>query len=92
VALPFTIKHATFLERFYFLNTFHGKGLAQVAMQFVISLAKIHQGANLIYFTVWENNRKARRFYEKSGFTIIGSTEYHVGQQTDLDYIYWLAL
>jgi diamine N-acetyltransferase len=91
-ALPFSLKHPTLLERFYFVKNFQGQGLAPVALQFTLSLAKVQQGSDFMYLTVWENNGRARRFYEKAGFTIVGSTEYRVGEQADLDYVYGLTL
>jgi len=41
---------------------------------------------------VWENNHRARRFYEKLGFVHIGDYGFPVGDQIDTDHIMRLAL
>ncbi len=90
--LPLTPKKSTFLERFYLIQSVHSTGLASVALQLVLSTTKITLNSDFIYLTVWEHNLKARRFYEKSGFTSFDKTTYTVGQQVDIDHLYGLAI
>mgnify|MGYP000970525319 CR=1 FL=1 len=57
------------LKRFYVLSEYHGKGLAQTMMNFLIDHA-VAQGYDDIFLGVWEHNMKAQKFYTKYGFKL----------------------
>ncbi|WP_322086371.1 GNAT family N-acetyltransferase [Burkholderia sp. BCC1999] len=41
-----------------------------------------------VWLGVWSGNAKAIAFYEKAGFRQVGTYDFHVGESTDLEYIY----
>ena len=81
-----------YLERLYFPAKFQGKGLAHVAMQFVISAAKFTHGCDFLYLTVWERNHRAQRFYQNFGMRTVHGVKFPVGNTIDNEYLYGLKL
>jgi ribosomal protein S18 acetylase RimI-like enzyme len=65
------------LERLYLLEEFYDKKLGQVLFQFNCDLAKQHFQKGIWLF-VWTGNQRAIRFYDKSGFKIIGSHNFKI--------------
>ncbi|WP_272546605.1 GNAT family N-acetyltransferase [Burkholderia cepacia] len=41
-----------------------------------------------VWLGVWSGNAKAIAFYEKAGFTRVGTYDFKVGESTDLEFIY----
>ena len=72
-------------------SEFHGAGIAATLMQWAEDSARAH-GATALLLTVWEENHRARRFYEKRGFVHVGDYEFAVCQQVDTDHIIRLKL
>ncbi len=81
-----------YLERLYFPAKFQGKGLAHVAMQFVISQAKFEHKCDFLYLTVWEHNHRAQRFYQNFGMRTLHGVKFPVGNTNDNEYLYGLKL
>lgn len=73
------------IERIYVLQAFHGKKAGQVLYEKAIQIAT-DQNAPHIWLGVWEENKRAIRFYEKNGFTAFGTHIFRLGNdaQTDL--------
>jgi GNAT superfamily N-acetyltransferase len=80
-----TARHPVELQRFYIDGAWHGRGLAAVLMAHALSEARA-LGGDVLWLGVWEQNPRAIRFYEKQGFTAVGSHLFLVGTdpQTDL--------
>lgn len=57
---------------FYTLESYWGKGVGKKLMDFSLSEIK-RRGYQKVILWVFEENRRARRFYEKSGFQVDGS-------------------
>jgi len=72
-----TIQNITKLDRIYVLREFYDKKLGQQLFQFNVDLAKENNQAGMWLYT-WIENTRAIRFYEKNGFKIIGSHDFHV--------------
>lgn len=89
---PVRYQKPFYLERFYFLEQFQGLGIAQVALQFVISAAKYTHQCDFLYLTVWEHNHRAQRFYQHFGLRTMHSIHYIVGQTKDHEYVYGMHL
>jgi len=70
--------------RFYVQREWHGTGLAQTVMAAALQ-AGAELGGSSVWLSVWERNARGIRFYEKSGFTDVGTKEFMVGadRQTD---------
>lgn len=89
--LPDAEPGAVQLSQLYVASSWHGRGVAQSLMDWAIERAR-EEGAGALLLTVWEENARARRFYEKLGFVHIGDYAFPVGQQIDTDNIMRLAL
>jgi ribosomal protein S18 acetylase RimI-like enzyme len=61
----------TKMERLYLLREFYGLKLGHELMQFNINLSKEHGQAGM-WLYVWKENDRAIRFYEQTGFRIVG--------------------
>lgn len=79
------------LRQFYLDEAAKGSGLAQALMQSATAEASARGFENL-YLTVWVENHRARRFYERHGFEEVGSYAFVVGDTVDDDRILKLAL
>lgn len=74
------------LERFYIDTPFHGMGIAQVLMQTTKdAMTDLHGRA--LWLSVFSHNTRAIRFYEKAGFVQMGSADFWVGADRQLDHI-----
>jgi ribosomal protein S18 acetylase RimI-like enzyme len=74
------------LHQLYLLGEYQGEGLAQVLMDWILDTARA-RGFSRIVLSVFVDNHRARRFYEKYGFTEIGKYEFRVGDHVDDDRI-----
>lgn len=74
------------LWRFYVAQAWHGRGVAQTLMRAVEAEARRRRGRTL-WLGVWERNARAIAFYEKSGFTDVGSHIFMVGTDPQTDRI-----
>ena len=91
-ALPIApIGKAVELRQFYVLKPWHGAGAAGELMAWVIDEARA-RGAGEINLSVFVDNPRARRFYERYGFENAGRYDFMVGDQADEDLIMRLRL
>jgi GNAT superfamily N-acetyltransferase len=86
-----TSEPAIELRQLYVLRNFHGSGVAAALMKWTIDEAR-RRGAHELYLTVFTENLRARRFYERYGFEDAGPYKFMVGEQADEDIIMRLAL
>ena len=61
----------TKMERLYVLQEFHDLKLGNELMEFNIQLSKQH-GQHGMWLYVWKENARALRFYQRTGFEIVG--------------------
>ncbi|RYE00194.1 MAG: GNAT family N-acetyltransferase [Sphingobacteriales bacterium] len=73
------------IERIYVVQAFHGTGVGALLYDRAIEIALQHQ-LDYIWLGVWEENKRAIRFYEKNGFVTFDRHLFRVGEeeQTDL--------
>jgi GNAT superfamily N-acetyltransferase len=91
-SLPFeTRRPATELRQFYVLKPWHGRGVATEMMRWVLAEARA-KGAEELYLSVFVDNHRARRFYERYGFEAVGTYHFMVGSHADDDVIMRLRL
>lgn len=91
-ALPVEAKGSTVeLRQLYLLKQWHGLGAAKALMDWAIDEAKSRGGTEL-YLTVYTDNERARRLYDRYGFVEVGPYQFMVGEQADEDIIMRLAL
>ena len=74
------------LRQLYLLKGHHGTGIARELMDWALTEAK-RRGAQEIYLTVYIDNHRAKRFYERYGFVEVGQYNFIVGNQADHDII-----
>lgn len=74
------------LKRFYVASAYHGRGIAQILMQRVLSESR-QRGAPSLWLGVWERNARAIAFYRKLGFSHVGSQPFRLGADAQTDWI-----
>ena len=93
---PTTLPHvapgpAIELRQFYLLSPWHGRGIATELMDWALAEAR-RRGARDMYLSVFIDNHRARRFYERYGFTYLGPYRFMVGNHADEDMVMRLRL
>ena len=79
------------LHQLYILGEHHGAGLAPVLMGWALDQART-RGASEMILSVFVDNHRARRFYERYGFEEIGGYTFMVGDHEDDDRLMRLKL
>lgn len=75
-----------FLERFYVDSTWHGKGVADRLLD-AVREAVLETEARHLWLTVWDQNPRAIRYYEKRGFTVCGDVAFTLGSERQRDFV-----
>jgi ribosomal protein S18 acetylase RimI-like enzyme len=90
--LPFEPRgEAAELRQLYVLEEMKGQGVAHTLIDWVINLARDRR-ADHLYLSVFTENHRARRFYEKLGFEAEGTYHFMVGNHADDDIVMRLEL
>jgi len=79
------------LRQLYILKPWHGSGIAAELMRWALATAR-ERGAGEMYLTVYTDNHRARRFYERYGFEYVAPYTFMVGNHADEDIIMRLEL
>lgn len=79
------------LDQLYVRREHHGSGIAHELMDWAIEEAR-RRGAKALYLTVFIENERAKRFYDRYGFEDVGRYAFMVGEQADEDIIMRKAL
>ena len=74
------------LSKVYVHPSAHGSGVAQGLFEACQNEARDRDAASM-WLTVWGENARALRFYEKNGFTPVGERLYPVGNLVDHDLV-----
>jgi ribosomal protein S18 acetylase RimI-like enzyme len=69
------------LTRIYVDAEWQGRGVAQQLMHLVERDAAA-SGCDVLWLAVWDENARGRAFYDKCGFSIVGSNMFQVGRLT----------
>jgi ribosomal protein S18 acetylase RimI-like enzyme len=87
VKLPVDSRSSSMLvDQLYLRPEHHGSGIARELMDWGIAEAR-RRGAEALYLTVFIDNHRARRFYDRYGFEDVGRYAFMVGSQADEDII-----
>lgn len=90
--LPFEPRgEAAELRQLYVVEEMKGQGVADELMRWVIERAR-DQRADYLYLSVFTENHRARRFYERYGFEPEGTYAFMVGSHADEDIVMRLKL
>ena len=85
--LPYeTSAPAIELRRLYLRSSAHGRGIADELMKWALHEAA-RRGAQELILSVFVDNHRARRFYERYGFEAVGKYDFMVGSHADEDLI-----
>lgn len=84
-------ENAIELHQLYILGPWQGEGVAPVLMDWALGSARA-RGAREIILSVYIDNHRARRFYDRYGFVEIGQYTFMVGDQPDDDRLMRLEL
>jgi len=76
--------------RFYVRSRWHDRGAAARLMAAAIGVA-CERGHDAIWLQVWEENARARRFYEKCGLRAVGTKPFLFGEVLERDIVYALS-
>ena len=74
------------LRQFYLVKAWQGHGLADEMMAWVIDQAE-QRGGDDLYLSVFVDNARARKFYERWGFVAEGRYAFMVGSHADEDIV-----
>ena len=74
------------LRQIYVMKDHHGSGVAAALTDWAIGKAR-EQGFEELYLTVYVDNHRARRFYDRYGFEPVGRYDFMVGSHADEDII-----
>ena len=79
------------LRQLYILKQWHGSGIAAALMEWALEEARRREVRELL-LTVYTDNHRAKRFYERYGFEEVGPYAFMVGDHADEDIIMRLRL
>jgi ribosomal protein S18 acetylase RimI-like enzyme len=74
------------VSKLYVMPAQHGAGVASALMDAAIAEAR-SRGAAAVWLGVNEENARANRFYEKSGFALVGRKRFLVGDRWEDDFV-----
>ena len=75
------------LKQLYVFAAHHGDGVGQTLMDWAIAEAEARQ-ADALLLSVWSENVRGQRFYQRNGFHWIADTYFMVGNHRDDEYLY----
>lgn len=79
------------LRQLYLAEAAKGSGIAAVLMDWVIAEGR-RRGCGELFLSVYIDNHRAKRFYERYGFEDVGPYRFMVGDQADEDRLMRLRL
>ena len=74
------------IVRFYVDGAFQGRGIGAALMQQSVEETG-RRGADTVWLQVWSEAPWAIGFYERMGFTIVGSAKFYFGEQIGDDHV-----
>ncbi len=81
-----TARPAIEISKLYVLPGHHGAGVSAALMDAIVERAVERRRAGL-WLGVNQENTRARRFYQKHGFEVVGTRTFVVGSQTHDDFL-----
>jgi diamine N-acetyltransferase len=79
------------LKQLYLRQSHFGKGVAEHLMDWAIATARSRQIDDIV-LSVYSDNPRAQRFYQRYGFTQAADFYFMVGDHRDEEYLYRLVL
>lgn len=75
------------IVRFYVRRRWHGSGASKRLMDAAFAFG-VARGHDAVWLQVWEENGRARRFYEKCGLRAVGTRPFLFGDMWEDDIVY----
>ena len=72
------------IERIYLLKEFLGKNIGQLLLEHAFQIAR-EKGNENVWLGVWEENKRAIRFYQKNGFEEFDKHIFMLGEDAQTD-------
>ncbi len=91
VAASVALRPTAELSKCYALREAHGTGLAAALVDSSADAARA-RGAQSLWLGVNQQNVRAKRFYEKCGFLVVGTKKFRVGERYEDDFVCALNL
>jgi len=86
IARSITLRPTVEISKLYVLGSHHGSGLAAKLLAHALEHAR-QEGAASVWLGVHRENSRANRFYEKSGFALVGERFFPVGESLECDVV-----
>lgn len=86
IARSITLRPTVEISKLYVLGSHHGSGLATKLLAHALEHAR-QEGAASVWLGVHRENSRANRFYEKSGFALVGERFFPVGESLECDVV-----
>ena len=77
-------QQAVEIERIYVLQSFLGKGIGNLLLEYALKVAK-QSNATYIWLGVWEENKRAIAFYKKNRFVAFDKHIFMLGNDAQTD-------
>ncbi|MFZ8986444.1 MAG: GNAT family N-acetyltransferase [Steroidobacteraceae bacterium] len=74
------------IARCYVTPAWHGRGVAEAMMLHTLKRAR-ESGCDLLWLAVWEQAPRARAFYARHGFSVVGRLPFQLGQDLQEDLV-----
>lgn len=79
-------RRSAFLNRIYVDTAWKGKAVGSALLAEVLANVR-QQGTERVSLTVYERNTRAVAFYKRSGFDVIGTENFQVGDDKQTDFV-----
>lgn len=79
------------LQRIYILERVYDKGIGEILLTHCLKTAK-EDNFSTLWLGVWEENKRAQRFYEKHGFVRVGSLTFPYGDTVGINFVLKIEL
>jgi diamine N-acetyltransferase len=86
-----TSGNAIELQRIYIIEHVYGTGAGEFLFKHCIAYARA-EGFETLWLGVWEQNARARRFYEKHGLRRVGTLDFPYGSEVGINHVMQLDL
>lgn len=79
------------VQRIYLLKDFHRLGLGTKMIKYAIKVAQ-NKHKHAIWLGVWDQNERAKKFYQAMGFKPVGTHKFKLGRQIQRHFVMKMTL
>jgi len=74
------------LQRIYTIERVYSRGIGEHLLKHCLEIAKT-RGFETLWLGVWEENKRAQKFYAKHGFKRVGELNYPYGESVGINFV-----